>query len=278
MNVYESIKDKFIMTNARQDWARYRERLTELVLEMNPRSVMIIGAGRCNDIDLERLVELTGNVTCVDVDAASMEAAVAGLPEKLRDKVELRNVSITGINEQDLESFCDSMLMSARAWGREMTPDIFRREMMAGLDDLKKRLVRDEAELLADSIGNSSDLVLCAGVHSQLFSTLSFFIRSLIQSLADIVPGISSLEPEVNEAIRGMNNQVIPVINETLHRVAGKAVIFGNEFIPDRPVEGAEQCISYVREHFRPTEQHLEWAFNPAEGIRYDMLIQTCYM
>ena len=341
MGVYHQIKDKFIMRNARADWAPYRTQLTDLILQMYPDSVMIVGAGRCNDIDLGRLVgagaekcndndpgrcmsEGVRRVVLLDVDTDGMQEAAASLPEEQRSKLELRTGSLTGISEDDMEAFCDRMLSYVRSAGRDLSVESVRRELMREMDNLKGRLEskqessvdseldreRDrEKENRSDSERESeqeskqeskqesgqenepaegvsamdalypescSDIVVCCGVHSQLFSTLSFFVRSLIHSLQDILPGVDVLEGEVSERIRRMNDQVIPGINRTLYKAAGKCVIFGNEFMPEHPVEGAHQCILDVREHYRPEEAHLTWEFNKAEGITYDMLIQIC--
>ena len=120
MGVYHQIKDKFIMRNARADWASYRTQLTDLILQMYPETVMIVGAGRCNDIDLGRLVgagaercndndpgrrmsEGVRRVVLLDVDTDGMQEAAVSLPEEQRSKLELRTGSLTGISEDDME-------------------------------------------------------------------------------------------------------------------------------------------------------------------------------
>ena len=349
MGVYHQIKDKFIMRNARADWASYRTQLTDLILQMYPETVMIVGAGRCNDIDLgRRMSEGVRRVVLLDVDTDGMQEAAAALPEEQRSKLEFRTGSLTGISEDDMEAFCDRMLSYVRSAGRDLTVGSVRCELMRGMDNLKGRiesihessvdselragsdierdsrldggldseresekenrsdseregeresrqeskqeskqednLEREQKSKPADGVPVSKasvpegrpDIVVCCGVHSQLFSTLSFFVRSLIHSLQDILPGVDVLEGEVSERIRRMNDQVIPDINRALYNAAGKCVIFGNEFMPEHPVEGAHQCILDVREHYRPEEAHLTWEFNKAEGISYDMLIQIC--
>ena len=317
MGVYHQIKDKFIMRNARADWASYRTQLTDLILQMYPETVMIVGAGRCNDIDLGRLVgagaercndndpgrrmsEGVRRVVLLDVDTDGMQEAAVSLPEEQRSKLELRTGSLTGISEDDMETFCDRMLSYVRSAGKDLSVEYVRRELMEGMDVLESKLRagpdigRDsrldggldserenepaEGVSAMDALypESCSDIVVCCGVHSQLFSTLSFFVRSLIHSLQDILPGVDVLEGEVSERIRRMNDQVIPGINRTLYKAAGKCVVFGNEFMPEHPVEGAHQCILDVREHYRPEEAHLTWEFNKAEGITYDMLIQIC--
>lgn len=301
MGVYHQIKDKFIMRNVRADWASYRDQLTDLILQMYPETVMIVGAGRCNDIDLGRLVGAGARrVVLLDVDTDGMQEAAAALPEEQRSKLELRTGSLTGISEDDMETFCDRMLSYVRSAGRNLSVNSVRGELMRGMDNLKGRLESKQESKQESGLDGElesgqenepaegvsamdalypescSDIVVCCGVHSQLFSTLSFFVRSLIHSLQDILPGVDVLEGEVSERIRRMNDQVIPGINRALYNAAGKCVIFGNEFMPEHPVEGAHQCILDVREHYRPEEAHLTWEFNKAEGISYDMLIQIC--
>lgn len=278
MGVYQNIKDKFIMKNAWEDWTEYRSKLTEIILERNPKTVMIVGAGRCNDIDLERLLKSAERVICMDVDDEAMKAAVIGLPADIQYKVKYREVSLTGIGESDLDSFCDAMLMMARAKGRDLNLDYFRTQMISCMNVLKEKLIGSEEDLKRYMPEESVDVVVCAGVHSQLFSTLSFFIRSLIASLYDIIPNVGSLEADAGSVIREMNNRVIPMIDSALCRKADKAVIFGNEDNPDSPVEGAAQCIRNIRDNMKPVERHLYWEFNRAEGISYDMLIQICDM
>lgn len=288
MSVYQQIKNKFIMKNAWEDWASYRDQLTDLVAgllaKLQPQGpvnsasgrVAIIGAGRCNDVDLRRLAASSGNVILMDVDSEAMREAVAALPENLRQKAECREASITGINEDDMDSFCNDTISFARAAGRNLTMETFRRQLMTGLDDLADKLVRKEDDLLKVLPEASVDILVCCGVCSQLFSTLSFFIRSLLHSLQEILPGVEALENEVNERIRSMDDYTVPIINQALCKAAQTAIVFGNEYMPDRPVEGAHQCIENVRKHFQPEEIHLTWDFNRAEGITYDMLIQVC--
>lgn len=277
MGLYQQIKDRFILKNAREDWKMYREELTELILQRKPETVTVVGAGRCNDIDLVRLFQdSVSRVGLLDVDPDSMKEAVEALPEGLRNRVRTRTGSLTGIGEGEMEGFCDRVLSSVRALGKNLSLESVRRELKDGTDDLEKKLYRTEEEVADLLLPCRAEVLVCCGVHSQLFSMFSFFIRSLIYSLEELLPGAKELEKEMNAWVRRMDDQIVPVINRALCRAAGSFVIFGNEFMPDDPVEGAYQCIQDVREHFRPEEKHLTWEINRAEGITYDMLIQIC--
>ncbi len=274
MSVYNQIKDKFIMKNAWLDWEAYRNQLTDVILHEKPESIMIVGAGRCMDIDIKRLLSAAEKVICIDIDEDAMYFLKSDMPGELSGKLGFRTLSLTGIEESDIEAFCDDILSFARSEGMGLTLDKMRVRITAGLETLKNRMIRDQEELLMHFPEESCDLVVCCGVCSQLFSTISFFIRSIINSLQDIIPDIDCLNPEINDIIKGMNDQVIPIINSAFYKFAEKTIILGNENIPENPVEGAYQCILYAREHMTPVEKHIKWNFNPSEGIIYDMLIQ----
>ena len=274
MGVYQQIREKFITKNAWEDWADYRRKLTNLILRTEPESIMIIGAGRCNDIDLGSVTARVDRAVLLDMDKEAIQDATASLPKEQRDKVSCIMVSLTGIGEGDLNTFFDKMLSRVRSAGMNLTVESFRGELMSGMDGLADKLLKREEDLT--EVLPESDVIVCCGVHSQFFSQLSFFIRSLLHSLQEILPGVEVLEDEVNRRIRSMDDQIVPAINRALCKAAGKILIFGNEFMPDSPVEGAHQCISDVREHFTPEEIHLLWDFNRAEEITYDMLIQVC--
>ena len=279
MGAYQQIKDKFIMKNAREDWAEYRESLTDLVIDCtryaNPKSIAIIGAGRCNDLDLDRLTFFADRVYLLDVDADAMQEAVDSLEEQKRCKVECKTLSLTGITEEDMDTFCDGMLDYVRSSGRSLTTESFRAELMCRLDEMLKRVTDQDADTLGRVLPDA-DILVCCGVHSQLFSTLSFFIRSLIHSLEDTLAGVDALAEEVTAKLCHMDYEIIPVINEALCKAAGKYVIFGNEHMTERPVEGAFQCIRDVKLHYNPASSFLQWEFNRAEGITYPMWIQIC--
>ena len=276
MSVYRQIKDKFIMKNAWTDWESYRESLTDLILQREPGTVAIIGAGRCNDIDLRRILAVSEKAFLLDIDEEAMHEALDSLPGAYRIKADIREMSLTGISETDIEAVCEDMLTFVRKEGKNITEESLRFCIMSYLDGLTDKLIKEERELLDKLSDVSPDVIVCCGVYSQLFGVLSFFFRSLLFSVRDVLPEAVNLENELSERLHQMNNMVIPVTCSALIKAAAGCVIFGNEYMPESPVEGAHQCIMDVRTHYDPEEYHLEWNFNRAEGITYDMLIQVC--
>jgi hypothetical protein len=81
------------MTNAEKDWALYaahRARFTAALLE-SARGVggrlCVLGAGLCNDVDLERLAETFSEIHLVDLDAKSLARAAARQTEAVRARL-----------------------------------------------------------------------------------------------------------------------------------------------------------------------------------------------
>lgn len=64
--------------NRHSDWAKYREMTTDLIIKRmndnhkNNSNVLIIGAGNCDDINLQQLIENSKNIICLDIDAESV--------------------------------------------------------------------------------------------------------------------------------------------------------------------------------------------------------------
>lgn len=61
-----------------------------------PRSGVILGAGACTELPLERLARACDPLTLVDLDAPGMGRARDTLPEKLRSRVRLLAADLTG--------------------------------------------------------------------------------------------------------------------------------------------------------------------------------------
>ena len=270
--IFRQLKEKFIMKNAREDWKDYREALTALVNEFAGESIAVIGAGRCNDIELAEL--RFDRITLIDVDAAAMREAVNDLPAEIRGKINLTETSLTGITEQDMEAFCRQILDFLSERGRDLSADTFDAVLNNALDRLFEKALL-AGQMLTDAIPKAHyDVILCNGVCSQLFSMVLFFVRSVAHSVASVLPDAIKIAERVEKRLSGMNERLIPDITGTIAAGAKKAAIYGNEDPENAPVEGAHQSIRFLRETYEPEERILQWNFNAAEQVKYRMRIQ----
>ncbi len=276
MNTYLTVKNNFIMTNANADWTSYRNELTDMILRDNPDSVMIIGGGRCNDINLERLANEIQEIIILDIDETAMNEAVSVVSSELQDKITCKTASLTGISEDDLCTFMDNMLVVARDAARLSDSEYYHNMLIKELDIMFKKLISNESELSEILPHRFVDTVVCSGVYSQLFSMLMYYVRSLAANLNNILPDVDMTVNEIANLIRITDDKLIPIINDAIIHAAKRTVIFANEYMPDNPVEGAHQCIADLKERIKPEEHHINWDFNRASNITYDMLIQIC--
>ena len=72
-------------------YAAHREQLTALLVRAAPPTgtgrLCILGAGKCHDLDLERLGQVYGELHLVDIDASAVAGAVARQPVALRSRL-----------------------------------------------------------------------------------------------------------------------------------------------------------------------------------------------
>ena len=274
-NIYRQLKEKFIMRDAFSDWKDYRESLTDIVLSYPGEKLAIVGAGRCNDIDVNKLYETFSGITLIDIDEEAMREGIARLDDVNIEKTEIKRLSINGLYEEDIDAFCDKLLSYVRSEGKNLTHEKYEKKICDMLNVLKERMISNMEELEDYFTGESFDIILCNGVFSQLLSMISFFINSVSQSIIDA--GIFDAQTTIQKTeayLTQINNELIPVIVNILIDFANKTVIFGNEYSEDGNIEGAYQCIKYTREKYKPKERYLKWSFNIKEKTEYDMLIQ----
>ena len=211
----------------------------------------------------------------MDCDSDAMNEAVAKLTDDEAKRVEINSTSLTGINETDLNLYFESVLSAVRNQGYKLTYDSFEEIILSELEIFKDKLPTSY-EILINELPKR-DIVLCNGVFSQLFSAISFFVRSVAGSIPDsLFTGAMEAADRLEQELKSMNNVVIPVICKALIQSANDYVIFGNECLKTDPVEGAGQCIEAVRNSGRTVKEfECLWDFNRREKVTYNMLIQV---
>lgn len=282
MSIYKELKEKFTMKNAYTDWEDYRNKLTDIVSKYAGDSLLIVGAGRCMDYDLNKLSKNFKHITLSDIDEDALEEGVKRYKDEqdkniTGDRAEIvrKIVSINGLYEADINLFCEELFAYVRAYGNKLTEAIYEEKIADMLCSLKERmlLVMNKNEGFFKE--KSYDVIVCSGVYSQLLSMLSFFICSLAQSISDagIFDG-KGVAKKAEKMLSDINNELIPIINKRLINASKNVVIFGNEYFNSGGVEGAYQCISDIKNNYGAEEILLNWTFNKSDNVKYDMLIQ----
>ena len=91
MTVYDALEKRHVMPRAWDDWADYRKNWSDWIIRYCKwdSSVLIVGAGACNDYDLEHFTKFFEKIFLFDLDEDAMRGALKRIPEAQRKKIEL---------------------------------------------------------------------------------------------------------------------------------------------------------------------------------------------
>ena len=278
--ILQDIKRKFRLVDADEDWKDYRQLLTGMVIDAGGgdkiKTVTVFGAGCCNDIDINTLSRYFKDVALLDCDFEALTKVKNGPREEEAKKIKLIQASLTGIDESDISVFFDGTLAELQRYGKLLTRQSFEEVIMTNLDKLISKMYAAEDELI--QLLPRTDIAVCNGVCSQLFSIISYFIKSVAASVPEVLfTGAFEVADKAEQKLKKCNDVIVPMIVSALMKVTGDCVIFGNEYIKDHPVEGAYQCIAAVQKSgSKIKELEAKWNFNRKENIAYNMLLQVC--
>jgi hypothetical protein len=95
------------MAKSGDDWTLYadhRDHFTEALLSSARQlggSLCLLGAGQCNDVDLERLAETFSEIHLVDIDSAALARAVARQPPSVRARLQRHApIDLSGLSKR----------------------------------------------------------------------------------------------------------------------------------------------------------------------------------
>ncbi|MBD8590659.1 hypothetical protein IFT92_23245 [Peribacillus simplex] len=120
--------------------------------------VAIVGAGNCDDLDIEYLATKCNSIFLFDIDMESMEKGTANLPERTREKIQLIEIDVTGLDKVDFDHHLSSMLNRG-----ETAKGIIRY-----LKDTENRLGQLSDRVFVNYY-NDFDIVATSAIYTQLF-------------------------------------------------------------------------------------------------------------
>lgn len=293
MHLYDEIKSHFKIPNAFSNWENYRNTLTSyLIAETDQLSLplsfssnmteaeylptlAIIGAGACNDLDLEALSTHFSRITLIDYDLDAMKEALASYHLENNPVIELLPVSLNGLDDSDYQQFCEQLQVFVTTCGSSLSRKDFELYALSLLEHFYEKSRKTPVPLLPASY----DYIWCFGVHSQLQAMFSYVYRVFEVNLKDTFTNIAdSCLNSFTERLKEENHYFIPRFHDAMLASAKKSVFIGCEHRrlgDDTPIEGAYQGIHDLRKRkLSLTEHILLWNFYPAKQISYEMLIQ----
>ena len=306
MNVIDEIKKEFEIPGAFESWALYREQVTDLILasvsqpdllqEASPQtsiqdvecsrrpmptsgtkatgSIALFGIGPANDIDLRRLSERFERITLIDLDRESMERGIARYGLQHCPKVALWDTSLSGVTMEDVAAFFETLYDQVVRSGRALTEAAFMEMSQAVLEQIRRKVFATREVLRARLPKEHYDMVVSVGLHSQFWSILSYSWLTLAGNVEEQILGHAMNHDPFFEALRAIDDQFIPVLNEVMLSMGDRAIIAVEED-EAHPVEGAFQSMQDIRQRYPDVqEKRLHWPFRPEEGKSYEMLFQ----
>ena len=306
MNVIDEIKKEFEIPGAFESWALYREQVTDLILasvsqpdllqEASPQtsiqavecsrrpmptsgtkatgSIALFGIGPANDIDLRRLSERFERITLIDLDREGMERGLVRYGLQHCPKVALWDTSLSGVTMEDVAAFFETLYDQVVRSGQALTEAAFMEMSQAALEQIRRKVFATREVLRARLPKEHYDLVVSVGLHSQFWSILSYSWLTLAGNVEEQILGHAMNHDPFFEALRAIDDQFIPVLNEVMLSMGDRAIIAVEED-EAHPVEGAFQSMQDIRQRYPDVqEKRLHWPFRPEEGKSYEMLFQ----
>ena len=296
------------IVNAYSEWKEYREEFTSFILESincienntvenyvgndwlkvnkensnkgnsnkKNASLLIIGAGACNDINLEHLANIGCSITLSDINESTMQNACS----RYLVNCEIEKKDYLGLEEVDYEDFFRYMIATfSRLEANNILPT---------LELIENIFLKIEQKLQLNNIVSSYDYAILAGFHSQIFNKFmriselaALIVDEKIKKIPDEV--LDEVLKKIAFRVSSLNDKYIPLLNKCILNSIVKGVIIGyeisNVFIPKESIEGAYQCRQNIDkmvkedviENFKETE--LVWPFCKEERKIYNVKV-----
>ena len=269
MTVYDALEKRHVMPRAWDDWADYRKAWSDWIIRYCKwdSSILIVGAGACNDYDLEHFSKFFGKILLFDLDETSMQAAVKRVPVAHRAKVELFTGDFLGITPAAYQEFC-----------RVIQEEINHRGKLTDINELAQTAMPLVEKLYAgakkcrESLHlPQADYVAVSGVHSQVNHMLPWIWQAYMQALGQ-------WEDTIFQRASKENGLIMQEMNDKLLAAAGKKLFVAAEKtrvgVPGG-VEGAWQALEDLKK--RPEGAHLidtksfAWGYDLRQNMIYEM-------
>lgn len=267
ISLYDQLKELTNIPGAYDKWQQYRRELTDIIIEECPSgSVLIVGAGQCNDIDIAKMSRHFDKVTLFDREPSDNSLA-SGL-----DNVTYIYGDILGISDDSYRKLCEEVQDYIAFNMNRFNMEAFADRYISLIEDMYTNACPD-----IPFTSNSYDNVVCVGVHSQVNNMLAWMWEAYESALGHH-------DKRVHQYISGQNNRIIQSFNDRLFDIAGKHIIIGAEqgrTGTNGAVEGAHQCILDIQRRINEYSYIdvnlalIDWPFDVDRDIIYQMLIAS---
>ena len=164
--IYERLRASERLPGAYEDWSTYREALTDYLCRIIPSDsrILILGAGGCNDLDLNRLLQQGYDITLLDRECSLMEEGLR------RQKIKEGRISFL---ERDVwpirKELCETLLLKM--------------QQRMSIENLCDTIRQGTKASMQETLEMKSvyDYVIAVGFHSQINSLFPALFQTAIQ-------------------------------------------------------------------------------------------------
>lgn len=280
---YRMFVNAEINENAAEEWSEYREKVTDFIIRNSDRNstLSIYGAGKCNDMNLERLSGYFSEIVLLDRDLSSMEKAAFGK----KGNVSCRKVDFVGIDEEYYIRFINYFHDNIRYLRNEKDYSDFGEELLGIISDAYASI-----KTHCFSAGKKTDYSLMLGLHSQLNNSFSGIWNYVLASVAGLperdermLSEFSSLLSQIEKKQSDENAEIVRRVNDSVLMATGKGVFMGYELclehMRESLIEGAYQASRdfEIREKEGRIScscyERMTWPLNRRRNIVYEMIL-----
>lgn len=296
ISLYDEICSQSRIEGTWESWQAYRKQLTDFIIRQMGDAlpaVVIVGAGACHDMELDRLLPLARQITLVDNDSVSLAQAMLHVGDA--NRLRCQSGSVDGVQEADYREFCEQLLRYLRQAGR---PDIaeFDAYAVSLLTGCFDRVDAEWERKKQEDMLPQADVYICVGLCSQLqtmFAYVYHVLRDVLQRMCTGGMPDGGID-RVEAFLKQRNCIVIPRIHDRILAQARQKIILGNEYrrslqgqeialrCEESPlsggeaIEGAYQAILDMRKRsLLQTEYTAYWPFDEKNGVGYEMILQV---
>ena len=298
-HIYRLYRNRISADDEYSDWADYREMLTDFILHntRTDKSLIIYGAGKCNDLNLGELSRHFKVITLSDYLPGAVQKAIERYHLKWSDRLKYEERDYTGISDETYIDFTVWLLQQT-----ELLLQKKKVEVKTALGDLYGRIekklvgIYQDNELYEIPFNDTSyDYAIVVGVHSQLNNSFSGLCQYLLKDIlennqkgvwseGDLYNTWCEIERVVSQVTKRYTGSIVRRFNEAVFARTRTGVIYGYEEnmeeksadgrIMISTVSGAAEA-GEITGHAKTVNQiHCVWPLSKKRQIRFNMCIR----
>ena len=292
--IYERFLERSSRDDEFSDWAEYRVELTAFIIENTEpgESLLILGAGKCNDLDLIKLAEHAGSIVLSDYREETVAEAFQRYGLEPSERIRFVASDYVGITDDDYIEYTD-LLLSIMQKLADTPGDSL--EEIAGpalgrMEQTLEQIYERNLSYRIDLGVDACDCAVIAGLHSQLnnaFRGLFQYVQKDVEDRGKKVRFAEDLNEFIFRITKKHIGHLVERFNDVVFDTATKGVVYAYEesiiYTPEGShspvigtVDGARQAGEMIAGRTIGNSINCLWPLSRRRGIKFEMTI--CYL